>query len=42
MRKHACEAAGLMKALSNENRLIVLCALAEGELSVGQLHERVD
>ena len=33
MRKHACEAAGLMKALSNENRLIVLCALAEGDSS---------
>ena len=42
MRQHACEAAGLLKALSNENRLILLCALAEGELSVGQLSQRVD
>lgn len=35
-------AAGLLKAMSNECRLLVLCHLAEsGELSVGQLVERV-
>lgn len=27
----------LMKALSNKNRLLVLCQLAEGEKSVGEL-----
>ena len=42
MRAHAGEAAALLKAVSNENRLMVLCALAHGELSVGELLERVD
>lgn len=38
----ASEAAALLKALSNESRLLVLCHLAEsGELSVGELVERV-
>lgn len=38
----AREAAGLMRALSNESRLLILCYLAEcGELSVGALVERV-
>lgn len=39
MRPHAKDAAGLMKALGNEARLIILCALAEGEHSVGELNE---
>ena len=39
MRPHAKDAAGLMKALGSEARLIILCALAEGELSVGALNE---
>ena len=42
MRKHAGEAARMMKAFGNENRLMVLCALADGELSVSELLERVD
>ncbi len=42
MRDHAGEAARLMKALGNENRLLVLCTLCEGELSVGQLNQRID
>ncbi len=42
MRKHAREAAQLMKAVGNENRLMVLCALGDGPLSVGELLERVD
>lgn len=33
----AGEAAGLMRALSNEKRLMILCQLGEGELSVGQM-----
>ncbi len=41
MRGHAGAAAQLLKALANENRLLLLCTLAEGELSVGQLNERV-
>lgn len=38
----ARQAAGLLKAMSNECRLLVLCHLAEsGELSVGELVQRV-
>ncbi len=39
MRDHAMDAAGLMKALGNESRLMVLCLLAEGERSVSELNE---
>lgn len=42
MRARAGEAARLLKALANEQRLRVLCALAEGEQSVGRINERVD
>ena len=41
MQAHADEAARLLKALANENRLIILCVLAEGEASVSQLNERI-
>ena len=42
MAANAAQAAALMKALSNENRLLILCHLiGAGELSVGQLVERV-
>lgn len=33
----AGQAAGLLRALSNEKRLMVLCQLGDGELSVGEL-----
>ena len=40
--KQAEQAAGLLKSMANECRLLVLCHLAvEGELSVGQLQDRV-
>ena len=39
MRAHATDAAGLMKALGNESRLMILCLLAEGERSVGDLND---
>lgn len=40
--RQAGEAAGLLKAMANECRLLVLCHLAQsGELSVGELVERV-
>lgn len=42
MRNHAGDAAQLLKALANEKRLLVLCMLAEGERSVGELNARVD
>lgn len=41
MRVHAADAAALMSALGNENRLMILCLLAEGERSVGDLNETV-
>lgn len=42
MRAHADDASRMLKALSNENRLMILCLLAEGERSVTQLNERLD
>lgn len=41
MQVHAQQAAALLKALANENRLMILCTLIEGELSVGELNIRV-
>jgi DNA-binding transcriptional ArsR family regulator len=41
MRAHAPDAAGLMKALGNESRLMILCTLAEGERSVGELNAMI-
>jgi DNA-binding transcriptional ArsR family regulator len=41
MELHAADAAGLMKALGNESRLMILCVLAEGERSVGDLNSIV-
>jgi DNA-binding transcriptional ArsR family regulator len=41
MREHAPDAAELMKALGSESRLMILCTLAEGERSVGELNEMI-
>jgi DNA-binding transcriptional ArsR family regulator len=41
MREHAADAARLLKALGNENRLMLLCLLVEGERSVGELNARL-
>jgi len=41
MAQHAGEAAELMRLLSNQNRLMIVCSLVDGELSVGELNERV-
>jgi DNA-binding transcriptional ArsR family regulator len=41
MDEHAADAAGLMKALGNESRLMILCMLADGERSVGDLNEAI-
>ena len=41
MRKHSAAATRLMRSLANRQRLLVLCALTEGELSVGELNDRV-
>jgi ArsR family transcriptional regulator len=37
----AGRAAALLRLLGNENRLMILCQLADGELSVGQIQSRV-
>jgi ArsR family transcriptional regulator len=37
----AGRAAALLRLLSNEKRLMVLCQLADGELSVGEIQSRV-
>ena len=42
MRGHATDAAQLLKALANEKRLMILCLLAEGERSVGELNALLD
>jgi DNA-binding transcriptional ArsR family regulator len=39
MQTHAADAASLMRAFGNESRLMILCTLAEGERSVGELNE---
>jgi DNA-binding transcriptional ArsR family regulator len=41
MRPHAEQAATLLRALANEQRLMILCNLSEGELSVGELNARL-
>jgi DNA-binding transcriptional ArsR family regulator len=41
MHAHAAAAAGLMKALGNEQRLLILCNLLEQPLSVSEINERV-
>jgi DNA-binding transcriptional ArsR family regulator len=42
MRRHARDAARLLRAIGNSQRLLVLCALAEGERSVAALNAQVD
>lgn len=41
MRPHAEHASALLKALANEQRLMILCNLAGGEMSVGELNARL-
>ena len=41
MAGRAVEAEQFLKQLANGNRLMVLCALSEGELSVGELNEQI-
>ncbi len=41
LKAHAQEAAQLLKALANENRLMILCSLVQQELNVSQLNERL-
>jgi ArsR family transcriptional regulator, virulence genes transcriptional regulator len=39
MAANALRASGLLKALANPHRLLILCHLAEGEMSVGALEQ---
>lgn len=40
--EHARKASDLLKALSHESRLLILCLLAEGEKSVSELEQIMD
>lgn len=42
MRGHCDAAAQLLRALSNPARLMVLCLLAEAELSVSSINQHID
>lgn len=42
MLEGAAEAANFLKALANENRLLILCHLSEGEMSVSELESALD
>lgn len=39
MEKQAKRIAELLKLLSNEHRLLILCALMRGQLTVGEIHK---
>lgn len=41
MAEHATDAANLLRAMASEHRLMVLCSLVPGEMSVGQLLDKV-
>ena len=41
MQANAEEASTLLKSMANENRLLILCQLVEGEKSVGELQRRL-
>lgn len=41
LESHAREAASLLKAMANRNRLLILCALSDQELSVGALNRLI-
>ena len=42
MKENAKRASDFLKALAHESRLIILCLLAEDEMSVGELEEELD
>lgn len=41
LQQRAQTASALLKAMSNENRLMVLCSLVRGEMTVGELEETI-
>jgi DNA-binding transcriptional ArsR family regulator len=40
--ENAQEVASILKVLSNHNRLLILCCITEGELTVGDLNSKID
>ena len=42
LRKHATKAGELLKAMSNVNRLLILCHLGQQEMSVSELNAQID
>ena len=42
MKKAAAQASALMKALSSETRLMMLCQMHDGEISVNELASRLE
>ena len=42
MQSNASEAVTLLKGLANESRLMIMCVLTEGEVSVGELNKRIE
>lgn len=42
IRSHACHVAGFLKSLANENRLLILCSLLDGEKCVGDINADLD
>lgn len=41
LQEHVNEAASLLKKMANEHRLLILCTLSTGEMSVGALNDVV-
>jgi ArsR family transcriptional regulator len=41
MRRAAAEASGALRVLANEDRLLLLCQLSQGECCVSELEERL-
>ena len=41
LQSNAGDAVKLLKGLANESRLMIMCVLSEGEVSVGQLNQRI-
>jgi len=42
LRKAAGQAVGALKVLANEDRLLLLCQLSQGEMCVGDLEQALD
>ena len=41
MQQNANDSVSLLKGLANESRLMIMCVLSEGEVSVGDLNKRI-